>query len=67
MMRIRDRVLLKLKKNATDDNLKLYKQFRNRVSNEIKRSKESYFHNIFSTNTQNMKKIMVRYKDNNLS
>ena len=25
MMRIRDRVLLKLKKQATDDNLKLYK------------------------------------------
>ena len=35
MMRIHDRMLLKLK--TTNDNLKLYKKFRNRVSNEIKK------------------------------
>ena len=57
MMRIRDRVLKKLKKKATDDNLKLYKKFRNRVANEIKESKTRYFHNYFSTNSQNMKKL----------
>ena len=56
-MRIRDRILLKLKKKRTNDNLTLYKKFRNRVSNEIKKSKESYFHNFFATNTQNMKKL----------
>ena len=47
MMRIRHRALLKLKKNATDDNLNLYKKFKNRVSNEIKRSRVSYFYNFF--------------------
>ena len=57
MMRIRDRILLKLKKKSTNDNLTLYKKFRNRVSNEIKKSKENCFHNFFSTNTQNMKKL----------
>ena len=57
MMRIRDRVLQKLKKHATDDNRKLYKKIRNRVSNEMKRSKENYFQNFFSANTQNMKNL----------
>ena len=57
MMRIRDRVLLKLKKKAFDDNRNLYKKFRNRVSNEIKESKARYFHNYFSTNNHNVKKL----------
>ena len=47
----------KLKKKRTNDNLTLYKKFRNRVSNEIRKSKESYVHNFFATNTQNMKKL----------
>ncbi len=46
-MKIRDKLLLRLKKNPTDDNRKWYKKFRNRVSNEIKESKECYFHNFF--------------------
>ena len=57
MMRIRDRILQKLKKQQTDDNLKLYKMFRNRVSNELKESKARYYHNYFSTNSNNMKKL----------
>ena len=57
MMRIRDKILLKLKKQQTPDDLKLYKKFRNRVSNELKESKARYFHNYFSVNSQNMKKI----------
>ena len=57
MMRIRNRVLQKWKKQQTDDNLKLYKKFRNRVSNELKESKARYFHNYFSTNSNNMKKL----------
>ena len=57
MMRIRDRILQKLKKKQTDDNIKLYKKFRNRVSNELKESKARYFPNYFSTNSQNMKKL----------
>ena len=57
MMRIRDRILQKLKKHQNPDNLKLYKEFRNRVSNEFKDSKARYFHNYFSINSQNMKKM----------
>ena len=37
------------------------------VSNELKESKARYFHNYFSTNSQNMKKTVGRYQDNNLS
>ena len=51
MIRIRDRILHKLKKQQTPDNLKLYKKFRNRVS------KASYFHDYFTTNSQSMKKV----------
>ena len=57
MMRIRDKSLQKMKKQQTPDNLKLYKKFRNRVSNELKESKERYFHNYLSVNSQNMKKL----------
>ena len=57
MMRIHHRILVKLKKKRTNDNLTLYKKFRKRVSNEIKKSNESYFHSFFATNTQNTKKL----------
>ena len=57
MMRIRDRILQKLKEQQTDDNLKLYEEFRNRVSNELKESKARYYHNYFSTNSNIMKKL----------
>ena len=62
MMRIRDKILQKLKKQQTPENLKLYKKFRNRVSNELKESKARYFHNYFSTNSQNMKKLWAGIK-----
>ena len=57
LMRIRDTILQKLKKQQTPENLKLYKKFRNRESNELKESKARYFHSYFSTNSQNMKKL----------
>ena len=46
-----------MKEQQTPDNVKLYKKFRNRVSNELKESKARYFHTYFSTNSQNMKKL----------
>ena len=46
-----------VKKKQTPDDIKLCKKFRNRVSNELKESKAKYFHNHFSVNSQNMKKI----------
>ena len=57
MTRIRDHVLLKLKKQPTPDDLQLYKKFRNRVYNEVKESKARFFLNLFSVNNQNMKKM----------
>ena len=54
MMRIRDSILGKLKRNRSENNLKCYRKFRNRVTAEIKTSKIHYFHNYFSTNSQNM-------------
>ena len=56
-MRIRDSILRKLKRNRSENNLKLYRKFRNRVTVEIKTSKIHYLHNYFSTNSQNMKKL----------
>ena len=47
MMRIRDKILLKLKKQQTPDDLKLYKKFRNHVSNELKKVKLGIFIIIF--------------------
>ena len=46
-----------MKKQPTPDNVKLYKKFRNRVSNELKESKAQYFHTYFSINSQNMKQL----------
>ena len=57
MMRIQDKILQKLKKQQTPDNLQLNKKFRNRVSNELKESKARYYHNYFPTSSQNMKKM----------
>ena len=57
LIRIRDRILQKQRKQQNPDNLNLYKEFRNRASNELKESKAQYFHNYFSTNSQNMKKL----------
>ena len=62
MMRIRDKISQKLKKQQTPENLKLYKKFRNCVSNELKESKARYFHNYFSTNSQNMNKLWAGIK-----
>ena len=66
MMRIRDKILQKMKKQQTPDNLQLYKKFRNRVSNELKESKERYFHNYFYANSQNMKKLIYQMLLRNL-
>ncbi len=57
MIKIRDKILHKLKEQRTPEHLLLYKQFRNRVPNELKESKARYFHNYFAENSKNMKKM----------
>ena len=57
MMRIRDRLFRKIKRN-NDTSLKdLYKKFRNRVSKSLKECKASYFYNYFQRNRNNMKQL----------
>ena len=47
MMRIRDKILIKLKRNNDQSVLDLYKKFRNRVTESLRESKASYFYNYF--------------------
>ena len=57
MMRIRDRILKKLKKNNNPALTSLYKKFRNRVSVSLNESKASYFYDYFQKNSNNMKQL----------
>ena len=57
MLRIRDPILRKTKKDRSKTNHDLYKKFRNRVANELKKSRVNYFRSYFSINSQNMKKL----------
>ena len=57
MMRIRDRLLRKLKKNNSQPLINLYKKFRNRVSVSLSESKASYFYDYFQKNSNNMKQL----------
>ena len=63
MMKIRDRILRKLKKKRSVSNIALYKKFKNRVSNELKKSKQRYFQNYFTTYSQNIKKLWSGIKN----
>ena len=63
MMKIRDRILRKLKRKRSASNIALYKKFRNRVSNELKKSKQRYFQNYFTTYSQNIKKLWSGMKN----
>ena len=57
MMRIRDRLLGKLKKNNYQSLKDLYKKFRNRVSDSLRESKTNYFYNYFHKNSNSMKQL----------
>ena len=57
MMRIRDRLLRKLKKNNSQPLINLYKKFRNQVSVSLSESKASYYYNYFQKNSNNMKQL----------
>ena len=57
MMRTRDELLGKMKKNRCEDNKKHYKSFRNLVVHKLKESKLEYYQNSFAVNGKNLKKI----------
>ena len=55
MMRIRDKLLNKSRKQSDDTTNALYEKFRNCVAVTLKESKAIYFHNFLHTNGSNMK------------
>ena len=62
MMRICDQLLRKMKKNRCEDTTKLYISFRNRVVNELKESRLSYYQNFFEVNGKSMEKVWTGIK-----
>ena len=57
MIKICDSILRRMKKKRSTSNITLYKKFRNRLTNELRESKQKYFQNYFTAHRQNMKKI----------
>ena len=62
MIKLRDRFLRRLAHNKSENNLLIYKKFRNRVANELKAARKKYFQNYFEENGKNMKKIWTGIK-----
>ena len=57
MMKIGDTLLRKWKHIKSESTFYVYKRFRNRVTNELQKSKKSYFQNYFIENRNSMKKL----------
>jgi len=58
LIKHRNKLFRKKKQNPNnDDNLRLYNLFRNRVDNELKKSKKTYYKNYFNNNSKDVKKI----------
>ena len=63
MMKIRDSLFQQFKSTKSPNDLKAYKQFRNRIVNEIRESKKSYFHHFFDEHENNMKILWKSIKN----
>ena len=57
MMKIRDALFQQFKSTKSPIDLKAYKQFRNRIVNEIRESKKNYYHHYFDEHKNNMKML----------
>ena len=57
LIKYHDRLKRRMIRKRTLDNEYLYKKFRNRVANEIKASKKSYYYQFFSEHKGNMKML----------
>ena len=58
LIKHRNKLFRKKKQNPNNnDNLRLYNLFRNRVNNELKKSKKTYYKNYFNNNSKDVKKI----------
>ena len=63
MMKIRDKLFKQFKDSNSSTTLKAYKQFRNRVVNEIRQSKKNYYQQYFHENKNNMRMLWKGIKD----
>ena len=63
MMKIRDKLFKQFKVSNSSTAFKVYKQFRNRVVNEIRKSKKNYYQQYFHENKNNMKLLWKGIKD----
>ena len=63
MIKIRDKLFKQFKVSSSPAALKAYKQFRNRVVNEIRQSKKNYYQQYFDENNNNMKLLWKSIKD----
>ena len=57
MMKIRDALFRQFKLTKSQNDLKAYKQFRNRIFNEIRENKKNYYHRYFDEHKNNMKML----------
>ena len=63
MMKIRDKLFKQFKVSNSSTAFKVYKQFRNRVVNEIRQSKKYYYQQYFHENKSNMELLWKGIKD----
>ena len=57
MIKIRDNLFHQFKLTNSVNDLQAYKQFRNRIVNEIRESKENYYRQYFDERKRNMKML----------
>ena len=62
MIKIRGRFLRKFNQDESENTLIVYKKFRNRTANELKKARKKYFQNYFMENGKNMKKLWTGIK-----
>ena len=57
MMKVRDRLLLKMKRDSLSKTNTQFEKNRNHVATELKKIKLEYYQNYFATNDKNMRKL----------
>ena len=72
-IKFRNRLFRKMRKSGNTQIKQLYKQFRNRIVQDIRYSKKQYYSNYFFQNKNNMKKLwsgikaIINFNDNKLN
>jgi exonuclease III len=56
MIKRKNKLFYKMRKNPTKDNVKFYKYFRNRLNTQLRAAERVYYKNYLDTNKQNLRK-----------